>query len=233
MMWYYKLNLIRGGNRFLAVPSPQEAFMGKQKGSEKRSDRIIGRRYRYTADYRVVPGLGPNGSRERRVLYTAPWVVPVNDPAEYKGIVLRMRVLLALVGLAFLGAVTVLPTPMTHKWYLPLLMTALFPIAFQVMSLTFIPGEPKPLERQRFDKGFVRMGHSAMFAFVIMCLSGLGVVVYWLFAAFGTVEDSAPYALGDGLFALLLVVAAGAELTIYRLFGRIRTETRENTAAEV
>ena len=198
---------------------------------DKRSARIIGRRYRYTSDYQIVPALGPN-DRGKRVIYTADWVLPVNEEGEYRSIVLRLRLLTLAVWVCVLGAMAVVPLPMTHKWYVPVLVTALFPLCYQVMSLTAIPGQREKLERQRWEKGFVRMGTCAAVVLVILGLSALGDLAYWLVAAFGTVEDAAPFSLLDGGFVLLLVLAGGSELLIRKQNKRVRTETVANHTAE-
>ena len=39
--------------------------------TEQRSGRIVGRRYRYTEDYKVLPALGGPGGRGKRVIYTS------------------------------------------------------------------------------------------------------------------------------------------------------------------
>lgn len=207
--------------------------MAKQeKPKQKKSDRIIGRRYRYTKDYEIVPAIGANGRRQKQLLYTADWILPANEPEEYKALVLRMRILLALSVAAVLCATQALPAPMTNKWYLPVLMVSVFPLAYQIMSAVRLPAQKKRMERQEFDKGFVRLGHCAMFAFVVICAAALGLLVYWIVAAATELEGEAPYSLRDGLFAALLALAAAAELLLWRLCRQIRPETVPNAVRE-
>lgn len=200
---------------------PQES--GKQSG------RIVGRRYRYTEDYQTAPALGENG-RGKRVFYVGPWILPRIAPELYKKTVLRVWLLTALVVAAVAAGLAVLPTPMTHKWYVPILVFGLFPLSYQVMGAVMIPPEIKHMERQRYDKSIVRAGQSAIFTFAVICASALGCAIYWLVAALGTVEDEAPYALADGVFAALLVLAALAELAVRRLIGRIEVDTLDHDA---
>lgn len=205
--------------------------MAKQANKDgKRSDRLIGRRYRYTADYQIVPALGPGGTRSKRLIYRGEWILPVNDAAEYRRLVLSMRLLLALAVGAVIGALMVLPPPMENKWYVPVLVFSSFPIAFEIMGAVRLPASPRHMERQHFDKSFLRLGHSAMFAFVVMCAAALGLAIYWIVVSVRTVEGAQPYAAGDAVFAVLLAAAAAAEFQIYRLHKRIRTETLENSA---
>ena len=196
---------------------PQES--GKQSG------RIVGRRYRYTEDYQTAPALGENG-RGKRVFYVGPWILPRIAPELYKKTVLRVWLLTALVVAAVAAGLAVLPTPMTHKWYVPILVAGLFPLAYQVMGAVMIPPEILHMERQRYDKSIVRAGQSA----AVICASALGCAIYWLVAALGTVEDEAPYALADGIFAALLVLAALSELAVRRLIGKIEVDTLDHDA---
>lgn len=205
--------------------------MAKQgKKSGERAGRLIGRRYRYTDDYKVVPSIGAGGRHEKRVIYTGEWIRPTNGEAAYRRLVRAIWVLLALAVLAVIGAVQILPPPMTNKWYVPVLMISVFPLAYQVLGAVRIPPAVTCMERQHYDKSFVRTGHSATFAFVVMCLAALALVIYWIVAAVGTVEGEAPYSLRDGLFAVLLAAAAAAELGIRKLVGQLATENVENSA---
>lgn len=207
--------------------------MAKQeKPKAKRSDRIIGRRYRYTGDYQIVPGIGSSGRPQKQVLYTADWVMPANEPREYKRLVLGLRVLLAVAVAAVVCATQVLPAPMTNKWYLPVLVISFFPLAYQIMGAFRMPAERIRMERQEYDKSFLRVRHSAVFVLVLICLSALGTVIYWIVAAGGKLEGAMPYSLRDGIFAGLLVLAAAAELLLHRLGGRLRTDTVENAVHE-
>ena len=202
----------------------------REKKPDNRSSRILGRKYRYTEDYQVASALGPNGRLEKRVIYTGRWVRILNEEADYRRTVLALRILPPLAVLAILCAVEVLPLPMTHKWYVPVLLISLFPLAYQIMAIFGLPAERKPMERQKYDKSFVRLGHGAVFILVVLCASALGAVIYWIVYAVSGIEGGAPYSLRDGIFALLLVLAAAAELTIYRLYRSIRTDTVDNDA---
>lgn len=202
----------------------------KKQQSEKKSNRIIGRRYRYTGDYTVYQVLSPGGGMTKRVTYNGRWILPINDPEEYGKIVSLLWILTAVAAAAIAGALCVLPAPMTHKWYMPVLVMGLFPLGYQIMGAVMIPPQITHMERQRFDKSFLRTGHSAMFTFVVVCLSALGCGIYWIVYAVSTIEDSAPYSLMDGLFAFLLILAAAAEFTVYKTARRIKTDTLDNDA---
>ena len=197
---------------------------------KERSNRIIGRRYRYTEDYRVVPALGRSGRQEKRVIYTAPWVVLRCEEAELRSRVLRMRILFAVAVLALIAALQVLPAPMENKWYVPVLMISVFPLAYQLLAVFTLPNEKKPMERQEYDKSFNRYRQSAVFALVMFCLAAVGTVVYWIVYAAGGLKNAAPYALGDAIFALLLASAAAAELMANRVARGVQTDTLENSA---
>ena len=210
---------------------PEGTRMAKDgKKSGERSNRIIGRRYRYTGDYKVVRAIGAGGRHEKRVIYTGEWIRPTNDEFAYKRLVRMIWALLAAAILAVVGAVQIVPPPMTNKWYVPVLMVSVFPLAYQVLGAFRIPPAVTCMERQHFDKSFVRVGQSAVFAFVVMCLAALVLLIYWIVAAVGTIEGETPYSVRDAGFALLLAAAASAELLIRRLCRRITTETLENSA---
>lgn len=200
-----------------------------QQKSGKKSNRIVGRRYRYVNDYQTAPALGENG-RGKRVFYVGPWILPTISPELYKKVALCAWLLTAAALAAITGALAVVPTPMTHKWYVPILVAGLFPFSYQVMGAVMIPPTLRHMERQRYDKSIVRTGQSALFTFVMICVSALGCAIYWLVAALGTVEDEAPYALADGIFALLLVLAALSELAVRRLIGKIKVDTLDHDA---
>lgn len=200
-----------------------------EKKTEKRSGKLVGRRYRYTEDYKVLPALGGPGARGKRVIYTAPWIVPELDAETWQKLVRALRWLTALAVLAFIAAFCAVPPPTENKWYVPVLAIGAFPLAYQVMGAVTLPREKKPLERQRYDKSFVRVHHSAVFTFVILCLCALCFAVCRILAAAGVLE-LAPFAAGDAAFAALLVLMAAAELLIRRLCRGIKTDTLENSA---
>lgn len=197
---------------------------------KERGNRIIGRRYRYTGDYRVVPALGRSGRQEKRVIYTAPWVVLRCEQTELRSLVLRMRILFAGTVVALIAALQVLPAPMENKWYVPVLMISVFPLAYQLLAVFALPNEKKPMERQEYDKSFNRYRQCAVFALVMFCLAAVGTVVYWIVYAAGGLKNAAPYALGDAIFALLLALAAAAELMANRVARGVQTDTLENSA---
>ena len=205
--------------------------MANQKpDSEKKTGRIVGRRYRYTGDYQVVAALGPNGRRGKQLIYLGQWIRPVNEAGEYKTIVLWLRILTAVAAVAAVCAMWIHPADMTHRWYVPILVAGLFPLLYQAMGAMTLPAEPSYMERQQYDKSFVRVGHSAAFALTLVCISALGCVIYWILVTVSEVEGSVPYSLKDGAFAALLVVTGLAELAAYRFFRKLRTETYDNDA---
>ena len=199
--------------------------------SEGKSHKIIGRRYRYTGDYQIVPALGMNGAGGKRIIYKGRWIRPTNEPAEYEKIVLWLRILTAAAVLLVAAAMGLHPANMTHRWYMPVLVASVFPLAYQVMGAVSLPPKISYMERQKYDKSFVRVGHSAVFALVLFGLAALGCVIYWIIVAVSEyVEGSAPYSLNDGTFAALLVLAGAAELFNYRFFKRVQTDTFDNDA---
>lgn len=197
--------------------------------SEKKSNRIIGRRYRFAEDYQLIPDLKGNG-RNKRIVYIGPWILPTNEPEEYKRVVRWMRILTALVLIAVFAAMEQIPFPATYKWYFPILVISLFPLLHQVMGAWMLPAKICHMERQRYEKSFGRIGSSAMFTFVVLCLSALAYLIYWIIAATSIIEGEAPYALADGIFAALLVFSAVTELQVRRLSRRIKTDTLDNSA---
>lgn len=202
----------------------------KPQKTEKKSNGYVVRRYRYTNDYQAVPSLNPKGGRDSRLFYIGPWIHPTNDEAEFKSLIFGMRLLTAVAVAAVLAALAVLPGPMTHKWFMPVLVISSFPLAFQIMGAAVLSAKTTPLERRQYDKGILRTGQSAVFTFVVICLAALGCLIYWIVAAAGDIEDSAPYALMDGVFAAMLVLAAVAELRVHRLSKAIKTELLDNEA---
>ena len=198
--------------------------------SEEKSHKLIGRRYRYTGDYQVVSSLGPYGGRQKQMIYIGQWIRPSNETGEYKNIVLWMRILTAIAVVTAVCAMWLHPAEMTHRWYVPVLVVSLFPLLYQVMGAVTIPAEPSYMERQRYDKSILRVGHSAVAALVLFCISALGCVIYWIVASVSELEGSVPYSLMDGVFAALLIASGAAELTTYRFFQRIKTDTFDNDA---
>ncbi len=197
--------------------------------NENRANRIIGRRYRYTDDYKVVSALGGPGSRGKRVIYTAPWTVLELDEDRWQKVVRALWTLTALAVVCYVGAFCSVPPPTENRWYAAVLAVGAFPLAYQVMGACTLPRTKKPLERQQYDKSFVRLWHSAVFAFVILCISAVGFAAYWILGAAGVLK-AAPFAGGDAAFAALLVIMAAAELLIRRICRGIKTDTLENSA---
>ena len=200
------------------------------KNSEEKSRKIIGRRYRYTGDYQIVSALGPNGSREKRMFYTGRWIRPVNEAEEYETIIRWLRILTVAAVLAVLGALGLHPAAMTHRWYLPVLTIGLFPLFYQGMGAVRLPAKRSYMERQRYEKSIVRVGHSAVAVLVLCCISALGCVIYWILASTTELEGSEPYSLRDGVFAVLLILAMLSERMSYRFFRKIQTDTYDNDA---
>ncbi len=200
-----------------------------EQKTEQRSGGIVGRRYRYTEDYKIVPSLGGPGSRGKRVIYTAPWILPQLDEETWQKLVRALWGLTALAVLAYVGAFCVIPSPTENRWYAVVLAVGAFPLAYQIMGAVVLPRAKKPLERQQYDRSFVRLRHSTVFAFVIFCLCAPAFALYWILGAAG-VFRAAPFAPADAAFAALLILAAAAELLIRRLCRGIQTETLENSA---
>ena len=202
----------------------------KSRQSEKKSNGYVVRRYRYTNDYQVVPSLNPKGGRENRMFYIGSWIHPTNDEAELKRLIFGMRLLTAVAVAAVLTALAVLPGPLTHKWFLPILAISVFPLAYQIMGAVMLPAKTTPMERRQYDKGILRTGQCAVFTFVLICMSALACLIYWIVAAAGTVAGEAPYSLMDGVFAAMLVLGGVAELRVHRLSKEIKTELLDNDA---
>lgn len=207
-------------------------LMAKTGGNsgEKRSNRIIGRRFRYTADYKTVPSLDSGGRKVNDLVYVGKWILPVNGEEEFRRIVAVMRAALAAAVIAVIAAVLVHPAEMTHRWYLPVLLVALFPLAYEIMGAVMLPKEPKHMERVKFDKSFVRCGNGALVGLIVVGLAALGFAAYWVVASCTELEGASAFTVRDGLFAGLAVVAAAAELAVYTAFRKVRTETVENSA---
>ncbi len=200
------------------------------KGEKKRSERIIGRRFRYTDDYKSITKLGAGGRKENELIYVGRWIHILNGERELSRIVLLMRIMAGIALVSVVGAVLVLPLPMTHKWYLPVLIFSLFPIAYQIMGAVKLPGKPAYMERAKFDKSVKRAGNASLFALIVTGLSILGLAAYWIVGAFVEIEGAQPYSVRDGVYALLAAAAAAAELVSYLQFRKISTETVENSA---
>ena len=140
-----------------------------------------------------------------------------------------MRILTAVAVPAVLGATALVPVPLVSKWFLPVLLLALIPLVYQVMGAVLLKNKPCYLERSQHDKSIVRTGHSAMAAFVIICIAAAVFAAYWLTAGFGSEEYSA-FGVRDAAVAALIVIAALAEWGAFAAFRKIRVETVENSA---
>lgn len=191
--------------------------------------KLIGRRYQYTKDYKTTPYLGPNGREEKRLVYVGKWINPLNDEAELKRIVLVSRLLVAASLTAFIFAMFILPPPTEGKWFLLPLVTAVFPLAYEVMAAFRLPNKKEKMERINFDKSFIRLKHSSVICIVMVLLSALGLIIYWALVLFGVFEPPAPFAAGDALYALGVAALAAASFIIYRQMKLVRTEELENT----
>lgn len=201
----------------------------KPQHSKKEPRGYVARRYRYTNDYQAVPRLGPNGGRGKQLIYIGPWFLPTNEEAEYKKLVLWMWLLTAAAVAGVLGALLTHPAEKTFRLYLPVLVAGLFPLSFQIMGALTVPGKRSHMDRRQYDKGLGRIGGSAMASFVMICLTALGCLIFWIVTANREFDGKASYSLlHDGGFAALLVLAALAELTVKRLSGRIQVDMLPN-----
>lgn len=200
------------------------------ESSKEREPRLIGRRYRYTKDYKRTTYVGVNGRPKERVVYIGKWICPTDDPETYRRIVLVLRIAVGIAAAAVAGALFSVPAPMEHKWYVPVLVLSLFPLAYAVIGACLLPNKPTPMERAKFDKSFLRMKQSAVAGLIILALAAIGAIVYWILKATGVIQNAAPFALLDGIFFLCLLLGAAAYVAIYREAGKLHTETRENAA---
>lgn len=199
------------------------------EGTGTRVEKRIFRRFRYTEDYRTTTYVGANGKPKDRVTYIGEWYCPVNPAEEYRSIVVFAWVLVILSTLAVFGALFSLPAPLEHKWYAVALSFSLFPLAYAIMGVARLPRKPEPMERARHDKTVLRLKHSAVAILVILGLTAVGLIVYWILAASKVLKNAAPYAIGDGIFLGCLLVAAAANILLYAKMKQIKTETRENS----
>ena len=204
------------------------ADSGKKKSSE-RSESLVFRRFRYTDDYKAVPTISANGRQTNSLVYLREWYLPVNEPGEYKRIVLIMRVLTAAALAGALGASALVPLPLVSKWFIPVLLLALIPMVYQIMGVVMLGNKPRHMERSQHDKSVIRSGHSAMAGFVIICIAALVFILYWVTSGFGSDEYSA-FGLRDAGVAALIVLSALAEWGVYASFRKIKVETVENSA---
>ncbi|MBQ1411537.1 MAG: hypothetical protein IIY94_09695 [Oscillospiraceae bacterium] len=204
--------------------------MADQQPKSEKKPRVFGRRYRYTNDYKVVPALGMNGPRGNRILYIGQWYRPSNPAEEYRAIVLWLRIWTAVAILAAGCGMWLHPADLENRWYVPLLAISLFPLAYQLIGAVMLPQAVSYMERQRYEKTFVRIQHSAVFALVVFCLSALGCLVFWLVHLLGDPAHSISYTLGDGIFAGLLILAGIAELKTNEFSRKIQTDIFDNEA---
>ena len=190
--------------------------------------KIVGRRYRYTSDYKTTRYLGPSGREEKRIVYIGKWIRPLNGEFELGRIVLTSRILVAVTILAVLLSLFILPTPVEGKWYIIPLVVSLFPIAYEVMSAVLLSAKTEKFERIKFDKSFIRLRTSSVICIVMVLLAAFGLIVYWALALFKVFEPPAPYSLRDALFALCVIAALAASFIIYKQMKLVRTEELEN-----
>ena len=190
--------------------------------------KLIGRRFQYTKDYKTTTYLGPSGREEKRIVYIGKWILPVNDEAEFKRITLTARILVALSVLLFLFTFFIVPLPTGGKWYILPLATMVFPLAYEVMSAFLLPARPEKMERAKFDKSIIRLKVSSVICIVMTVLAALGLILYWVLAAFKVFEPPAPYCFRDALVALGMAALLAASFLIYKQIKLVRTEEVEN-----
>lgn len=200
-----------------------------ERGTVGNIEKRVFRRFRYTEEYRSTPYVGANGKSKERFTYIGEWYCPVNEAGEYKGIVIAAWAAVIVAVLSTLGALFSIPAPLENKWYVVALTFSLFPLAYAVMGAARLPSKPEPMEHARFDKSVLRLKHSAVAVLVILALTALGLIAYWILTACG-VYAAAPYALGDGIFAGCILLAAAANVLLYAKMKQIKTEVRENSA---
>ena len=192
--------------------------------------KLIGRRYRYTQDYKTVPYLGPSGREENRVVYIGKWINPLNSEAEYSRIVLISRILVAVSLIAVIFAVYILGANVENKWFMLPMVITIFPIAYEVMSAFMLPSKPEKMERIKFDKSFIRLKTSSVICIAAVLLAAVGFIIYWALVLFKAFEPPAPFSLRDALFALGTAAALASSFIIYKQMKLVRTEELENTS---
>ena len=190
--------------------------------------KIVGRRYRYTGDYRTTAYLGPNGREEKRIVYIGKWIYPLNDESELKRIVLTARIFVAVTLIAVLFSLFILPPPVEGKWYVLPLVISLFPVAYEVMSAFLLSSKKEKFERIKFDKSFIRLRTSSVICIVTVLMAAVGLIIYWALALFKVFEPPASYSLRDALFALSIIAALASSFITYKQMKLVRTEELEN-----
>lgn len=190
--------------------------------------KIIGRRYRYNDDYKTAPRLDAKG-RYDELIYIGKWINPLNGDAEYAKSVLLARIFVTVSVITVIAALVILPPPMSNKWYLPVLTTSVFPIAYEIMAAVALPSKRRPMERIKYDKSFGRLRVLPIVCFIIFGLTLIGVVVYWVLAAVKVIPDAPSYTVRDAAFVLFVLASAAANAKILYEIKKIKTETRENS----
>lgn len=190
--------------------------------------KIVGRRYRYTSDYKTTRYLGPSGREEKRIVYIGKWIRPLNDESQLRRIVLTARVFVAVTLIAVLFSLFILPPPAEGKWYVIALVVSLFPIAYEVLSAFLLSAKAEKFERIKFDKSFIRLRTSSVICIVTVLLAAVGLIIYWALALFKVFEPPAPYSLRDALFALGIIAVLASSFIINNQMKLVRTEELEN-----
>ena len=185
-------------------------------------------RYRYTDDYRTVSYVDEKGRSRKRFVYTGKWFCMLNDADEYRRIVLTVRAASFISLAAVLLAMLILPAPVNGKWYLVPVAVSLFPLSYQLMGAAALPGKPKPMESAGYHRSVRRVAQSSGFCFAVLAASVAGLLLYWILTASGSLKNGAPYTFRDAVFAVCLVLAAGACRFNGKEMKKIRIEEREN-----
>ena len=178
-------------------------------------------RGKYLEEFKIVEEPDKKGRMRKKAVYTGPWTVMREKKAG------RRTMFLALV-LALAAAVTyVRGLLLTHFGsgkllvMLPLCL-GLFPLFYLLMGATELPYRGKPLRRDQYMHGIIRMCRSAVavFAFHAVALAALFILRIiekdWLFLP------------EDWQFLAMAVLAAVCAACIVILLRRVDFTEREN-----
>lgn len=192
--------------------------------------KIVGRKYRFVDDYKKTVYVGANGKSKDRVTYIGKWVWLQNDDEAYSRIVLFCRIAIGVAVAALIGSVFILGNTTGGKWYMPVAVLTVFPLAYAIMGAVAMPGRKKPMERKKFNDSFERTKIAAYLTLIFLGLSALTWLICWILTWNGVKVVQSEFSWQDAGFLVCLVLSAAASLVIIRKIKEIKTELRDNAS---
>lgn len=179
---------------------------------------------KYVKDFRIEETKDEKGRVRRRAVYTGVWTV-LRRPGPGTSAVLWSSLLLSFLIAGLYGwAVTVTHLTAGSYWVMVPLLLGLFPVLYLLMGALSLPFRGKPMRRDQYMHGFIRVSRSC-FAVSVFSLAALLATL-----VFRAVRGGWDFFPEDWVFTVLCLLVPGLCAAVILLLRGVEVTEKENAA---